>query len=115
MEYVVIGTIISLGYLLSKKEIKNRYIVDSKNISNNKLPNNSNQTQQIEKDIHKVMKQNYKKVFDNYKGNNKNKNNIIIPGPPKEFGIANITRFNQVNTSAVPVEANNYTSNNLII
>ena len=114
MEYVVIGTIISLGYLLSKKEIKNRYIVDSKNISNNKLPNNSNQTQQIEKDIHKVMKQNYKKVFDNYKGNNKNKNNIIMPGPPKEFGIANSTRFNQINTSAVPVEANNYTSNNLI-
>ena len=115
MEYVVIASIVSLGYLLSNKKINDRNIVENKVISENKLPNNNYQTQENEKKIQDVMNENYKKVFDNYNINQvKNKNNLIMPGPPKAFGIAETTRFNQVNTSTVPVEANSYSSNNLV-
>ena len=115
MEYVVVASIISLGYLLSKKKINNRNIIERKKIITNKLPNSNIQTATIEKNIFNTMKSNYKKVFDNYNSDSiKNKNNIVMPGPPKEFGIVEETRFNQVNTSTVPVEANTFASNNLI-
>ena len=115
MEYVVVASIISLGYLLSTKKIHTRNVVTNEKIPDNKLPNNSNQTEIIERNIHKRMSANYKKVFDNYDETTvKNKNNIVMPGPPKAFGIAEASRFNQVNTSTVPVEANQFESNNLI-
>ena len=49
MEYVVIASIVSLGYLLSNKKINDRNIVENKVISENKLPNNNYQTQENEK------------------------------------------------------------------
>ena len=89
MELGIVSTVIAIGYLLSDKRkntsssnipISSISNIPSKNIPNGSNIFNSNRVQEIMKNEQQISNQRYNEVFKN-----KNKSNLIVPGPTQPY------------------------------